>query len=78
VTVLYVTHHADEILPFFTHALLMKQGKIHSQGKIKEVLADHTLSDLFEQPTEVFWMKDRVQFKIRDDYKMNKAIWNRE
>lgn len=77
VTVIYVTHHADEILPIFNKALLMKEGKIHSQGDVKSIFSSTNLTDFFDQPTEVRWIDDRIQFQIKDDLKMDKAIWNR-
>lgn len=43
-SILYVTHHAEEILPVFDKALLLKQGEVFSSGEIKEMLTDHILS----------------------------------
>ena len=42
-----VTHHIEEIPQGFTHALLISQGKIHSQGPIQEVLTSEKISDCF-------------------------------
>jgi iron complex transport system ATP-binding protein len=42
-----VTHHADEIPDAFTHALLLREGRIVAQGAIDEVVADAPLSDCF-------------------------------
>lgn len=41
---IYVTHHIDEILPSITHVLLLKDGKIFSQGRKRAVLTAQTLS----------------------------------
>lgn len=43
-SILYVTHHAEEILPVFDKALLLKQGEVFKSGAIKEMLTDHILS----------------------------------
>jgi iron complex transport system ATP-binding protein len=43
-----VTHHVEEIPPGFTHALLLKQGRIVSAGPIAEALTAQTLSDTFD------------------------------
>jgi len=41
---IYVTHHIDEIIPSITHVLLLKDGKIFSQGHKRAVLTAQTLS----------------------------------
>jgi iron complex transport system ATP-binding protein len=43
-----VTHHVEEIPPGFTHALLLKQGRIVSAGPIDQALTAETLSDTFD------------------------------
>ncbi len=43
-----VTHHVEEIPPGFTHALLLKQGRVVSAGPIGEALTAQTLSDTFD------------------------------
>ncbi|WP_028778884.1 ABC transporter ATP-binding protein [Shimazuella kribbensis] len=47
-TIIYVTHHIEEILPCFTHTLLLKHGMVAQQGGSKEVLTQEKLSDFFE------------------------------
>lgn len=58
-TLLYVTHHIEEILPVFTHALMMRRGRVHSHGKTREVLTGKNLSDFFETPVLIRWTRDR-------------------
>jgi iron complex transport system ATP-binding protein len=43
-----VTHHVEEIPPGFTHALLLKQGRIVAAGPIEQALTAQTLSDTFD------------------------------
>jgi iron complex transport system ATP-binding protein len=45
-----VTHHVEEIPPGFTHAALMRAGRITASGPIEEVLTDAHLSDAFDFP----------------------------
>jgi iron complex transport system ATP-binding protein len=47
-TMIYVTHHIEEIVPCFTHTLLLKQGKVFAQGQSKDVLTTEKLSDFFQ------------------------------
>jgi iron complex transport system ATP-binding protein len=43
-----VTHHVEEIPPGFTHALLLKQGRVVAAGPIGQALTAQTLSDTFD------------------------------
>ena len=43
-----VTHHVEEIPPGFTHALLLRQGKVFAAGPVDEVLTAETLSGAFD------------------------------
>ncbi len=49
-TLIYVTHHTEEILPNFSHTLLLRRGEIHSAGITDEILNKENLSDFFETP----------------------------
>lgn len=52
-TLIYVTHHIEEILPCFTHALLLKQGQIAQKGRTNDVLTEEILSDFFQTSLSV-------------------------
>jgi iron complex transport system ATP-binding protein len=43
-----VTHHVEEIPPGFTHALLLKQGRVVAAGPMDRALTAETLSDTFD------------------------------
>jgi iron complex transport system ATP-binding protein len=47
-TLIYVTHHIEEILPCFTHTFLLKHGKVAQQGDTKDVLTQKILSEFFQ------------------------------
>ena len=42
-----VTHHVEEIMPVFSHALILKNGRVLAQGPLKRTLASGTLSSAF-------------------------------
>jgi iron complex transport system ATP-binding protein len=42
-----VTHHIEEIMPVFTHILLLRGGAIVGSGPRKEVLNSRSLSEVF-------------------------------
>lgn len=52
-TLLYVTHHLEEILPIFSHTLLLRSGKIHSAGKTEDILNGDNLSEFFKVPVQI-------------------------
>lgn len=58
-TLLFVTHHADEVLPIFQHSLLLKKGRVFASGVTSEMISSATLSEFFELPVEVIWKNDR-------------------
>ena len=43
-----VTHHVEEIPPGFTHAMLLKQGRVVAAGPIEQALTAETLSETFD------------------------------
>ena len=45
--VIYITHHLDEILPGFTHVMLLRQGRIIAAGPRKRVLIPALLKKTF-------------------------------
>ncbi|RQO51875.1 iron ABC transporter ATP-binding protein [Rhodococcus sp. KBW08] len=44
-----ITHHVEEIPPGFTHALLLKEGEVVSQGLLDDVITAENLSAAFSQ-----------------------------
>ncbi len=44
-----VTHHVEEIPPGFTHAMMLKEGAVVTQGLISDVLTAEALSETFSQ-----------------------------
>jgi iron complex transport system ATP-binding protein len=58
-----VTHHVEEIMPVFTHALLMKAGGKLTEGPIKKVLKSELLSDAFG--TEMRLQRDGSRYALK-------------
>ena len=63
---IYVTHHTDEILPFFNKALLLKNGEEYKQGAIKDVFTESNLKDFFEVPINVSWSDNNLTIHMSD------------
>ena len=45
-----VSHHVEEIPPGFTHALLMRQGRVIAAGPLEHVMTDQIVSATFGMP----------------------------
>ena len=54
-----VTHHAEEIMPSFTHALLMRGGEVFSSGTKMSVVTSRRLSGAFGARVSVREVKGR-------------------
>jgi iron complex transport system ATP-binding protein len=45
-----VSHHVEEIPPGFTHAMLLRQGRVVASGPLEEVLTEEIISATFGMP----------------------------
>jgi iron complex transport system ATP-binding protein len=45
-----VSHHVEEIPPGFTHAMLLRAGKVVASGPIRQVITEENLSKTFDMP----------------------------
>lgn len=53
--IVYVTHHTEEILPFFNKAALMKDGELVEKGELEEVFSQEILEKFFGVKTSILW-----------------------
>ena len=60
----FVTHHVEEILPCFDKALILKGGKILSQGAIGNTITSRTMSEAFGCQIAVQQRKGRFQLRF--------------
>ncbi|WP_341278385.1 ABC transporter ATP-binding protein [Paenibacillus sp. FSL H8-0537] len=58
-TIIYVTHHVEEILPCFNQTLLIKDGRVFEAGDTSKVLSSARMSDFFGVPVEVEQRENR-------------------
>jgi iron complex transport system ATP-binding protein len=52
-TFILVTHHVEEIMPFFTHILILKKGCIFASGSKKQTLTSQNLSAAFDSHLQI-------------------------
>lgn len=63
-TVIYVTHHIEEIVPMFTHVMLLEQGRVIAQGEKQQVLTEENLVKAYQVPIQLEWFQDRPWIKV--------------
>ena len=59
-----VTHHCEEITPDYTHAALMKDGKIYATGLIQDVFTKETLSAFLGKRVNINWHNGQLIIDI--------------
>lgn len=70
-TLLYVTHHIDEIVPSISHALLLKSGEVIAKGCKSSTLTESLLESTFKVPILLDWENGRPWIKIKALAKKN-------
>lgn len=65
ITVVYVTHHVEEIMPLFTHVALLREGRIAAAGNKHDVLTQDTIKHTYDIPVDIQWDHDRPWIRVR-------------
>lgn len=76
-SLLYITHHVDEVLEEFSHALLLKDGEIYAMGELKEVLNKTILSGFFASEVDCFWQNGHLELSIMENRKLAPNLWRK-
>ncbi len=63
--IVLVTHHVEEVMPVFTHVLLMKKGRKLAEGSVAQMLTSERLSEAFDTPIEVRREDDRYSLNVQ-------------
>lgn len=63
-TIIYVTHYPEEMLPSFDKAMLLREGKIFTQGKTEEVFTTEIISDFMRYPIAVGHDLDKQNYTM--------------
>ena len=63
-TLTLVTHHVEEIMPVFSHALLLKSGAVLANGRKQNVLRSGLLADAFESSVNLRARKGRYSLTV--------------
>ncbi len=63
-TLVLVTHHVEEIMPVFSHVLVLKAGRVLSAGKKAAVLTARLLAQAFEARVKLKRRADRYEMIV--------------
>lgn len=64
ITVVYVTHHVEEIVPLFTHVALIKDGRLMAAGRKDEVLNHELIKQTYDIDAQLEWDGGRPWIKV--------------
>ena len=65
VPLVLVTHHVEEILPVFTHALVLRRGRVFASGPLRNVITEAVLAAAFEAPLRLIRRRGRYRIEPR-------------
>jgi iron complex transport system ATP-binding protein len=54
-----VTHHVEEIPPGCSHVMMLREGRVVTQGLLDDVMTSENLSATFGQPLELLSRRGR-------------------
>ena len=74
ITVLYVTHYVEEILPIFENAMMLKDGKIDAIGKTKDIFTTESLSEYFSHDIQVSEQEGRYVALLKIETKITELF----
>lgn len=64
INLVYVTHHIEEIVPVFTHVLLIDDGRIVAAGEKEQVLTPELIHKAYQIKVDLDWHKNRPWIKV--------------
>ncbi len=65
-TLIFVTHHIEEIIPEMTHVLVLKEGQVLAAGLKNNVLTDKILSQAFNMNIHVQQKSGRFSITVKN------------
>lgn len=66
-SILFVTHHIEEISPWITDVLLLKDGKVLATGNQQETITSELMTELFNCQCEAYFVSPHWQLLICED-----------
>ncbi|MGI8966179.1 MAG: hypothetical protein ACR2H1_08860, partial [Limisphaerales bacterium] len=76
-TLVFVTHHVEEILPIFSHVLLLKNGQILAAGKKNSTLTSKNFSAAFAAQVRLTKVAGRYQLNAVEKIRIGNRLKNK-
>lgn len=64
-SIVYVTHHLEEIIPLFTHIALIHEGRVAAAGPKTEILTEERIGRIYDVPVRLDWQDGRPWLQVR-------------
>jgi ABC-type sulfate/molybdate transport systems ATPase subunit len=64
-TLVLVTHHVEEVLPEFSHVLLLKEGQVLKAGRKTEVLTESDLKAVYGAEVQLELLRERSELFLK-------------
>jgi len=64
-SIIYVTHHTEEIVPLFHRIHILKEGRTLFMGNVEEGLGEHHLGEVFEKDVGIVNLNQRYYSVIK-------------
>jgi iron complex transport system ATP-binding protein len=64
-TMIYVTHHMEEIVPDITHVALLKEGRLTAAGPKKDVLSEAAIEEAYGVKVRLEWEEERPWIRVK-------------
>jgi iron complex transport system ATP-binding protein len=64
-SMILVTHHVEEIMPAFSHVIVLKRGRVIASGTRGEILTSKNLSSAFGAPVRLTFRSGRYSLAVR-------------
>lgn len=69
-SMIFVTHHVDELLPCFDHTLLLKAGTVFQSGTAGEVMTPEIMTAFYDHRVSVQRRGGRLSVELNEDAAM--------
>lgn len=66
-TLIYVTHHVEEILPCFTKTLLLKKGRVYASDSTDNLMTSERMGTFFDVPVHIENQYGRYWLSVKGD-----------
>jgi len=66
-SLIYVTHHVEEIIPFFSKIFIIDDGKCFFKGRVDDAVNENIFASLFKRNIEIFKKGERLYSTVNED-----------